>query len=187
MNIKHILLAGLFAGISFAQAVEIPLKNSAFVAKDDGTIIDWHPLSRDPEAGTVSVVPYKDGKFAVKISSTTAKNYFGIWQGGFKIQKFPRPAADEKLIVSMTFRQKNENVLNGGFVTFKFFSKKGYLMGRETKRLSGTFDWSDREVSVEFPNVPAETAFFTVNLFLGKTTGAVYFAEPKLFMEVVKK
>ena len=187
MNIKHILLAGLFAGISFAQAVEIPLKNSAFVAKADGSIIDWYTLGKAPEAGTVSVVPYKDGKSAVKIASTTAKTYFGVWQGGFKVKNFPRPAADEKLIVSMTFRQKNENVLDGGFVTFKFFSKKGYLMGRETQRLSGTFDWSDRDVSVEFPNVPEETAFFTVNLFLGKTTGAVYFAEPKLFMEVVKK
>lgn len=185
MNIKNIILAGFLAAVFFAGAVEIPLKNADFISKGS-QIIDWHVLGGAAN-GTISTVPYKDGKNAIKISSTSGKAYFGAWQGGFKIQDFPRPAENEKLLVTMTFRQKNENVLDGGFVTFKFFSKNGYLMGRETKRLSGTFDWSDREVSVEFPNLPAETAFFTVNLFLGKTTGTVYFAEPKLFMEAVKK
>lgn len=186
MKIKNILLTSFFIGISVAGAVEIPLKNAAFATKGN-VITDWFPTSANQKIGSATAIAYKDGKNALKISSSTGTTYFGVWQGGFDLKKFPRPAKDEKLVVTMTFRQKNEKVLNGGFVNFTFLSKKGYLMGRDSKKLPGTFDWSDREVSVEFPAIPAEAAFFTVRFFLGKTTGTICFAEPKLFMEVVKK
>ena len=88
---------------------------------------------------------------------------------------------------ALVFRQKNENVANGGFVNFSFFSKKGYLTGRDTKMMPGTFDWGDVEATAVFPEFPKDAAFFTVRLFLGKTTGTVYFAEPRLYVDVIKK
>ena len=110
MKIKNILLTLFFIGISVAGAVEIPLKNAAFATKGN-VITDWFPTSANQKIGSATAIAYKDGKNALKISSSTGTTYFGVWQGGFDLKKFPRPAKDEKLVVTMTFRQKNEKVL----------------------------------------------------------------------------
>ncbi len=180
---KYALTAAmLVCGIVFA--VEIPLRNPEFKSAD-GKIAGW----RIENTGRVETVPYgeKAGTFAVKLSSDTALKYFGISQGGFDLAKFPRPAADEDLQITLTFRQKNENVADGGFANVSFFSKKGYLGGRDTPKRSGSFDWTDVETSVRFKEFPADARFFSLRLYLGKSTGTVYFAEPRLFVNVVKK
>ena len=180
---KIAVITAVICGFALA-AVEIPLKNPEFKSVD-GKISHW----RTENTGRVETVPYdgKPGTFAVKLSSDTALKYFGVSQGGFDLKKFPRPAADEELQITLTFRQKNENVADGGFANVSFFSQKGYLGGRDTAKRSGTFDWTDVETSVRFNEFPADARFFSLRLYLGKSTGTVYFAEPRLFVNVVKK
>ena len=170
------------------SALEIPLKNPEFKIVD-GIIPHSRAIEPNDKSGSFTSVPYEgSARFrALKISSGKGERYFGVLQGGFDLKKFPRPAPDEALRFTLVFRQKNENVANGGFVNFSFFSKKGYLTGRDTKMMPGTFDWGDVEATAVFPEFPKDAAFFTVRLFLGKTTGTVYFAEPRLYVDVIKK
>ena len=182
---KKIALLFLFAAAFSLSAVEIPLRNPQFKSAD-GKITHW--ASIEPGAA-ISSVPYPDAPdtFAVRISSDKATKYFGVVQGGFDLSRIPRPQAGEKLQFTLKFRQKNENVGNGGFFNISFFSAKGYLVGRDSAKRSGSFDWEDIETSVVFNELPSDVKFMQVRFFLGKTTGTVYFAEPKLYVNVIKK
>ncbi len=184
MTMLTLAACGLFAA-------EIPLQNPEFNVVN-GQIPGWRPIDVKDTSGSISSEPYAGNdaataKRALKISSTQGTKYFGALQGGFDLRKFPRPGAGEALRVTLVFRQKNENVADGGFVNFSFYSKQGYLIGRDSVKRSGTFDWGDAEASVTFPEWPKDAAFFAVRLFLGKSTGSVWFAEPKLYVDVVKK
>lgn len=167
MTILTLLACGIFAA-------EIPLQNPEFKTAG-GQIPGWRLINPKDTTGSVSSEPYaEDGQQrALKISSTQGKTYFGVFQGGFDLKKFPRPGAGEALRITLTYRQKNENVADGGFVNFSFYSKEGYLIGRDGVKRSGTFDWGDAEASVTFPEWPKDAAFFAVRLFLGKSTGSV--------------
>ena len=71
-------------------------------------------------------------------------------------------------------------------VTFAFFSKTGQqLTYVDGKKNSGTFDWTEISVSGDFKTIPDDAVNFGVRLYLGKTSGTVYFAEPRLFVDVV--
>ena len=185
MRIRSVILEMvLFCGM--LSAAEIPLKNPQF--ESNGKVIyHWQTVERNDASGTAESIPYPDrtGFYALKLSSTSGIRYFGMVQGDFNLDLIPRPKAGENLRFIMTFRQKNENVANGGFVNFSFFSKKGYLVGRDSKFRSGTFDWGDVTASVVFKEFPKDAKFFQIRFFLGKTTGTVYFAEPKLYAVIV--
>lgn len=181
---KNLGVLFIFAFLFQLSAVEIPLKNPSFQSVD-GKITSWLVVNAS-ETETFTTVPYKDGKQAIKLTSTGSSKFFGIQQGGFDLQQFPRPEKGEKLQIRLIFQQKNENVQDGGFVNFSFFSKDGYLIGRDGEKMSGSFDWGEREVITTFQSFPEDAAFFAVKLFLGRTSGTVYFAEPKLYLELVK-
>lgn len=182
------MLAMMVLSAALLPAIEIPLRNPQFSVQD-GVIDGWRAVEPDDPSGSYESVPYKpeSGMRAVRITSSQGVKYYGVVQGGFDMGGIPRPKADEALQITLRFRQKNENVANGGFVNFSFFSQNGYLVGRDTKMLPGTFDWGDVEASAIISAVPDEAKFFQVRLFLGRTTGTVYFAEPRLFMNIVKK
>ena len=186
---KKLTLAALILLAGALSAVEIPLRNPEFKTDDKGAIPFWTAIEPKDRSGNFQSVPFdaEKGICALKISSAEGIRYYGVCQGGFDLKKFPRPGAGEALQITMRFRQKNENVANGGFVNFSFFSKKGYLIGRDTKMIPGTFDWGDIEASTVFPEFPKDAAFFQVRFFLGKSTGTVWFAEPKLYMNVIPK
>ena len=182
---KKIAFFGLFAAAISLFAVEIPLRNPQFKSVN-GQITHWTIVEKGAE---ITTVPYPDepGSFAVKISSKNATKYFGIAQGGFDLTKIPRPKAGEKLQFTLKYRQKNENVANGGFSNVVFYSAKGYLVGRDSPKRSGSFDWEDVETSVTFNEFPPTAKFMQARFFLGKTTGTIYIAEPKLYVNVIKK
>ncbi len=169
-------------------SVEIPLINPEFKLVE-GKIPGWRTEVIKGNTGTVSSVPYEEasGRRAIMITCDNAVGYFGVYQGNFDLKKFPKPGEGEELQITITFRQKNENVADGGFANVSFYSEKGYLVGRDTPKRSGTFDWGDVEATVRFKEFPREARFFYLRFYLGKTTGTVYFAEPRLFVNIVKK
>ncbi len=169
-------------------AVEIPLINPEFNVVD-GRIPGWQADVIKGTPGSVSsvVCDENSGRRAIRISSENAVDYFGIYQGGIDLKKFPRPAAGEELQITLKFRQKNENVSDGGFANVSFYSETGYLAGRDTPKRSGTFDWGEVETSVRFKEIPRGARFFYLRFYLGKTNGTVYFSEPRLFVNIVKK
>ncbi len=185
MKTLSAITVALLCGV--LSAVEIPIVNSRFNV-EKGKIARWQLMLPKDNSVTVESVPYEvQGVNAVKITSTKAEGYYGIAQGGFDLKKFPRPAADEELQITISFRQKNVNVGKGAFANVSFFSDKGYLAGRDTPRTSGTFEWGDMETTVKFKEFPAGAKYFILRFFMGPTTGTAYFAEPKLYVNAVKK
>lgn len=169
-------------------AVEIPLVNPEFNVVE-GKIPGWQADVIKGNSGIVSsvVCDESSGRRAIKISCDKAVGYFGIYQGGIDLKKFPHPGEGEELLITLVFRQKNENVSDGGFANVSFYSETGYIAGRDTPKRSGTFDWGEVETSVRFKEIPRGARFFYLRFYLGKTSGTVYFSEPRLFVNVVKK
>lgn len=182
---KKTMLAALALFTILAYAAEIPLRNPEFKPAN-GKIPFWWICS--PQGGTCEAVslPGQKGRFAVKLSSTTGDKYFGIAQY-LPYEKVPKPGPGEMLQFKLTFRQKNENVGYGGFANLSVYTPKGYAAGSDTNKLSGTFDWKEVTAIRKFAQFPDDTKTFVLYFYLGKTTGTVYFTDPKLEVEVVKK
>lgn len=166
-------------------AADIPLGNPDFKINSKGVMPYWVFTSKDPAAGTVDMEMLPNGKGAVKISSHSAKNFFGIIQH-VSLNKFPQVKPGEKLKITLSYKQKNEDVERGGFVNMAGYGSKGRWLDKDSARTSGSFDWKDCSFVQVIDGVPAEAKGFFISLYLGKTTGTVWFSEPKIDIEVVK-
>lgn len=178
-KILSMIVLGVF--IACVEAEELKLKNPEFCEKD-GQILSWHSFN-----GNAVSVPYpnKAGYCAVKLESQTVANWFGVEQI-LPVSQLPKISPGQKLRFTLEYSQKNVKVLDGGMVTFAFFSKTGQqLTYVDGKKNSGTFDWTEISVSGDFKTIPDDAVNFGVRLYLGKTSGTVYFAEPRLFVDVV--
>ena len=178
-NILNLLIWCVLA--CCVEAQELKLMNPEFREKD-GKIMSWHSFNGNP----VSVpYPEKAGYCAVKLESRTVANWFGVEQV-LPVSRLPQLAPGQKLRFTLEYCQKNVKVLDGGLITFAFFSKTGQQLAYvDGKKNPGTFDWTEISVSGDFKTIPADAVSFGVRLYLGKTSGAVYFAEPRLFVDVV--
>lgn len=186
---KIAMMLLMLAAIGGLDGLEIPLQNAEFKAVN-GEIPGWRWCTPRNNGGEVESVPYegREDFRALKLSCAKECGYFGMAQFIRDLTQLPVPGAGEELRFSLEFRQKNQQVADGGFVSFIFYAKDGKILAYcDSQKSSGTFDWGDRSVSGLFPGVPAGAAYFAVRLFLGKSTGTVWFAEPKLYVDVVKK
>ena len=184
MTMKTILIL-LLGMISVAWAAEIPLANPGFLMKD-GVIAGWKRCNRPDDGGTFSSVPYdgKEGFRALLLESAVIANWFGCEQTMIPVTLLPKSETGKAYRFTLEFRQKNEAVADGAFVTFCFFSKDGKIVGyRDSAKASGTFDWTDMSRSCVFPKIPENTAYFGIRFFLGKTSGKVWYAEPRLYVD----
>ena len=182
---KKMLMAVLSVLTVWAFAVEIPLRNAEFKPAN-GKIPFWRV--NNPEHGSCEAVPLDGaaGKFVLKLSSTSGEKYFGAMQY-LDYKSFPKVGEGEMLQFKLTFRQKDVDVNYGGFANFSAFNKKGYIAGADTDKISGSFDWKEVTAIRKFKKLPDDLSTFTLTFYLGKTTGTVYFADPKLEVEVVKQ
>lgn len=182
---KKLYLIALMLVAVAAGAAEVKLHNPDFDMSNKGKLYWWIISHNDPAVGTAERVTLPNGRGAIKLTSTSGTKYFGIFQHvGVKI--FPTLKAGEKIEMKMTWKQKNENVISGGFVNFSGYLSKGRFFDTDSPRTGGSFDWKEMSVVKVLDKVPADAKNFVIYLYLGKTTGSVYFAEPKLEINVIK-
>ncbi|MPM95906.1 hypothetical protein SDC9_143062 [bioreactor metagenome] len=187
-TVKKILI--LLLGVaSIAWAAELPLVNPGFQEKD-GVLIGWKRCNRPADGGMLSTVPYegKEGFRALWLESAEVANWFGCEQAGIPVASLPKPEAGKSYRFTLEYRQKNEAVIDGAFVTFCFFSKDGKIVGyRDSAKANGTFGWTDMSRSCTFPKIPDNAMYFGIRFFLGKTSGKVWYAEPRLYVDLVEQ
>lgn len=172
------VLAGIFlTGIAFAGELE----NTGFESVTEAPWYWWGKAG----AGTYGVKDFKyQGERSTEIIADGDNNAVLGFLQDLECEPDQEVAAGAWLMSPKDNPLKNSNA----FVKLEFWPEEGYepVKTKESKHMTGAFDWTKVEVS---DTAPAETAKVKIGLFIwnpgANHSGRVYFDEAKITKKVI--
>ena len=101
------------------------------------------------------------------------------------VSALPKIPEGKKLVITLVYRQKMENVSGRAFATLEFYDGNAKrIWFYDDKPLSGSSDWTSRSVKRALTAIPEGARWFGISFHLGKSSGKVEFLNPRLDISI---
>lgn len=155
-------------------------------AKEYKLTTDWTFRGRQMDS-TVMVGPFAKENPQQLLMLHAVRN-----DGWLTLRQTPVPAASlpkipegKKLVITLSYRQKMENVSGRAFATLEFYDGNAKrIWFYDDKPLSGSSDWTSRSVKRALTAIPEGARWFGISFHLGKSSGKVEFLNPRLDISI---
>ena len=151
-------------------------------AKEYKLTTDWTFRGRQMDS-SVAVGPFSQENPQQLLTLTAVRNdgWLTLRQTPVAVSALPKIPEGKKLVITLVYRQKMENVSGKAFATLEFYDGNAKrIWFYDDKPLSGSADWSDRSVKRALTAIPEGARNVGVSFHLGKSSGKAEFLNPRL-------
>ena len=159
----------------------INIANSDFTqARADGTPEKWGISGATPGFSA----KITDG--ALEMKATEKTKWASVYLAPADVKSLPKLNPGETCRLEFRFRQKNENITGHAFGTIEIRdAQHRRLLHRDGSDLPADADWSERTVTLDYKELPAQAKYILLSFFLGEATGTARFDDAKLTISVL--
>lgn len=155
-------------------------------AKEYKLATDWTFRGRQLDS-SVAIGPFSPESPQQLLTLTAVRNngWLTLRQTPVAVSSLPKIPEGKKLVITLVYRQKMENVSGRAFATLEFYDNNAQrIWFYDDKPLNGSADWSDRSVTRTLTAIPEGARWFGVSFHLGKSSGKVEFLNPRLDISI---